>query len=184
MEAYYDINLANEIDAMIKGAPMSKKTKKATIKTPVKELRKGETIEHYNAVLLEDIKSKMELVIEGMEGTRVSLKEDMSNLDRKLTGEIELLKGVAHRHSSGIDMLVVAQNSTSNNIKELALQTVENSQKIETLQGHVVENSKNIKELKEQVGQMEKNLSDKIDAIDTHIDDHEAKPAAIAHSSH
>jgi len=70
MEAYYDINLANEIDAMIKGAPMSKKTKKATIKTPVKDLRKGETIQQHNTRLLKEINAGLNLIIKKMEEIR------------------------------------------------------------------------------------------------------------------
>ena len=167
---------------------MSKKTKKATVRTPVKDLGKGETIEHYNAVLYEDLMSKMELVIEGMEGTRDVLREDMRQLEQRITGEIGLLKTVVHRHSGDLELEATIRRGLSENIKENNLQVLETNKKIDTLQEGVVENTKNIKELKEQVGQMEKKmdgmetrLSEKIDTIGDRLDDHEGKPAAIAH---
>jgi hypothetical protein len=145
---------------------MSKRTKKAAVRTSVKDLKRGETIQHYNAILIEDIKSKMELVIEGMEGTKEVIRKEVKQSEQRVTGEIALLKTVVHRHSGDLEMEATIRRGLSENIKENNLQIVETNKKIETLQ--------------EQIKQMEVRL---IDAINTRIDEHEAKPAAIAHSA-
>ncbi len=121
--------------------------KKATTKTPINKLKKGDEIEHYNAVLLEDIKSKMEFVLEGMDVVKNELKSEMHSLDRKITNEIELLKTVIHKHSSDINWSNNIYKSLNNNIKENNLQITE-------------------------VG---KKLEDKIDKIGERIDDHETR---------
>lgn len=72
---------------------MNAKNKKAKIRTEIKDLNREDTIEHYNAVLLEQIDSKMSTVIEVMEATKTELKRDMNNLEKKLTQDNELIKG-------------------------------------------------------------------------------------------
>ena len=140
-----------------------KKQSKATVKTPIKDLKKGETVEHYNSVLLEDIKSKMELVLEGMDVVKSELKKEMHNLDEKLTGEIELLKTVVHKHSVDIEWETRTYRTITNSIKENNLQIVANSKKMEELDA----------DLKVEMHCIEKNLSEKIDKIGERLDDHE-----------
>lgn len=132
--------------------------KKATIKTPVKDLKGGETIEHYNAVLLEDIRSKMD-------SAKVTLKDEMKNLEERLTQEIELLKTVVHEHSGGIRMESLHLEMIRNNTKENNLQIVATNQKI----GEISSNMQ----------KMEENLANKIDKIGSSIDGHETRITAL-----
>jgi hypothetical protein len=142
-----------------------KKQSKATVKTPVEKLKKSKTIEHYNAVLLEDIKSKMEFVIEGMKSTKDSIKKDVGGLEIKLTQEIELLKSVVHKHSSDIEWEAKTHEMLRNNIKECTLQIVDNNKRIETMQGRLLN----------EINQTETRLSTKIDKIGNRIGDHEGR---------
>jgi hypothetical protein len=142
----------------------SKKSKRSTVRTPFKDLKKEETIQHYNAVLFEDLKSKMELVIEGMETTKDELGREMKGIECRLVKEIELLKSVVHKHSDRFETVGNWYEIFSNRIKENNLQIVE----LRT-------------ELKGDIDRLEKNLSDKIDTIGARLDDHESKPAAVAH---
>ncbi|MBI2975234.1 MAG: hypothetical protein HYY43_06575 [Deltaproteobacteria bacterium] len=75
----------------------------------------------------------MEFVIEDMEGAKSSLKEDMNRLEERFTQEIELLKGVLHKHSDDLDWSSKIREMYGNNIKENNLQIVANNQKIESL---------------------------------------------------
>ena len=76
-----------------------KKPSKVTIKTPIEKLNKNETIEHYNAVLLEDIKSKMELVIEGMEITKESIHKEVSEFRCETNQRFDMIEGIVREHS-------------------------------------------------------------------------------------
>lgn len=69
------------------------KGRRATVKTKIKDLNKPETMEHYNAVLLEDIKGQMQFVVEGMESFRVEVKRDINDLERNLT---LVIRSIAH----------------------------------------------------------------------------------------
>ena len=76
-----------------------KKPSKVTIKTPIEKLNKNEAIEHYNAVLLEDIKSKMELVIEGMEITKESIHKEVSEFRCETNQRFDMIEGIVREHS-------------------------------------------------------------------------------------
>jgi hypothetical protein len=67
-----------------KGVGRRTKDESKPIDTPVGELGEKDTIMHYNAVMLEDLKSKMELVIEFMETVGSELKREIAQLDRKI----------------------------------------------------------------------------------------------------
>ncbi len=147
------------------GLEHMKKQSKATIKTPVKDLNTEETLDHRKVILLEDIQSKMEQVIEGMESTKDSIKKDVGNLEIKLTQEIELLKSVVHKHSNDIEWEVRTHESFRNNLKECNLQITESNKKIETLQSRLLS----------KIGQSETRLSNKIDKIGERFDDYEGR---------
>lgn len=142
-----------------------KKPTKTTVRTPIKDLKEKETIEHYNAVLLEDIKSKMEFVIEGMESTKQSLKNDMNNLQENMTQEMELMKGVMHKYTEDLDIRSLWINNLKNNVKETNLQIVQTNEKIDKFRA----------ELTTTIGTSGTELSAKIDKIGEKIDDNDTR---------
>ena len=73
------------------GFGKSKPMKKATTKTPVKDLKTEETIDHRKVVLLEDIQSKMEQVLEGMESTKETLQKEMGEFRKEVNERFEMV---------------------------------------------------------------------------------------------
>lgn len=80
-------------------------TRKPRLKSPQSGKTKSGTVQHYNAILLEDINSKMELVIEGMEATRTGIQSDMQQMESRLMGKIDLLEAAVTAHSGEINGL-------------------------------------------------------------------------------
>jgi len=62
------------------------------IHTPVKELNEGDTIVHYNAVLIEDLNSKMQLVLECVQ-VMAERMEKLENRMEKLENRMDGLEG-------------------------------------------------------------------------------------------
>ncbi|MFH0799741.1 MAG: hypothetical protein V2A66_06125 [Pseudomonadota bacterium] len=85
-----------------------KRTKRASqkrsssVKTPVARLGKEDTIAHYNAVLIEDLKSGMKQVIEGVEHTRVVLTEKIDSSEQRLSRRLEAVEFAVTKHSGEI----------------------------------------------------------------------------------
>lgn len=69
-------------------APKSKKKLEATIMTPVAELLRSETNVHYNAVLIEEIRSSQKFIIEYVDGAlsafRAEVNARFDALDKRL----------------------------------------------------------------------------------------------------
>lgn len=75
---------------------MSKKkgrAKEARVNTPIGELDQKETLMHYNAVLSEEIRSKLDLVLESVEESR-----------RETNGKIDSLREYVDRRFSTIEL--------------------------------------------------------------------------------
>ena len=72
--------------------PKSKRKSKATIMTPVAELSPNDTIEHYNAVMIEDIRSTVKLLSEGMTTLRSELKGEISSLRTEMNGRFDVVE--------------------------------------------------------------------------------------------
>lgn len=70
-----------------------KKTKDAERRTP----------SHCNAVLLEDIRSKMELVIEGMNTTRSELKCEIGDFRKEVNQRFEIVESAIKHNSEKIE---------------------------------------------------------------------------------
>lgn len=71
----------------------------------VKEKKKKpsiEKVEQYNAVLLEDIRSKMELVIEVVDSTKTELKGEMRSFKENVNDRFDVLETVVKKNSSNI----------------------------------------------------------------------------------
>ncbi len=72
---------------------------KATTMTPINQLNKAETIQHYNAVMIEELKSQFKFVIENMAGVELRLTQRIDALITKNQEEHDCFKLVLHRHS-------------------------------------------------------------------------------------
>ena len=141
------------------------KRKKATVKTQVKDLKGKETIEHYNAVLLEDMKSQMDWVIEGMDSVKHEINDKMAHLDTKITQEVELLKTVIHSHSDELNMLRNVFSGLNNDVKESNLQAAANGRRMDEVCSVV-------KSIRTDILQTENHLSNKIDKIGEKVEVH------------
>ncbi len=76
-----------------------KRQSKATVKTPVKDLKTEETLDHRKVILLEDIQTKMELVIEGMESTKESLTKKIGDFEDRVDQRFDMIECVVREHS-------------------------------------------------------------------------------------
>lgn len=76
-----------------------KKQFNATVKTPIKDLSTEETIEHRKVVLLEDIQSKMERVIEGMESTKETIHKETNEFRNEVNQRFDTIEKVVRQHS-------------------------------------------------------------------------------------
>lgn len=126
------------------------------------------TIEHYNAVLLEEIRSQMELVIEHVDGVESRLQNTIRALDQKMGQEVELLKSVAHEQSSRIEWFQLLWDPFQKQLKEGNLQLAENGKKIERMEG-------NLNSLGEQ-------LLEKVKGKAERVDNHEDRIVALEHA--
>lgn len=83
--------------------------------TPIQNLEQKETMAHYNAVMLEDLHSKMDLLLEGFQanserltavenGLR-SLSEDMIDMERRICSKINRITERCERHDCRLDAL-------------------------------------------------------------------------------
>ncbi len=73
--------------------------KEATIKTPVKDLTAGETLDHRKIILLEDIQAKMELVLEKADSTEASLTAKIDETKNELGWRLAAVEKVVSEHS-------------------------------------------------------------------------------------
>ncbi len=78
------------------------KKSKATIMTPVAELSPSDTIEHYNAVMIEDIQSSVRLVAEGMDTIRVELKSEISSLRTEMNDRFDVVEAAIKCNADNI----------------------------------------------------------------------------------
>lgn len=114
------------------------------MKTPGEPVANNE-IAHYNAVLIEGLHSKMDLVVEGMLSTKKELKRDISEFRCEVNQRFELVELAIKHHSSEIKELKTDVKELKTDVKELKT---------------------DVKELKTSV----KNLEAKVDKLDTKVD--------------
>ena len=74
------------------------------IHTPVKELNEGDTIVHYNAVLIEDLNSKMQLVLECVQVMAERMDKLESRME-KLESRMEKLENRMEKLENRMDGL-------------------------------------------------------------------------------
>lgn len=147
--------------------------RKSPSKSAQSSKTKNGTVEHYNAILLEDIKSKMETVIEGMQATEGRLAAQMNDMKTELKGDIEMLKAVVTTHSGEINDLKAGMSGLTAEVSGLKTE---------------------VQKLDAKIDQVEIRLSDKIEATRTELksemqhangrwDDHETRITTLERAS-
>ena len=152
-----------------KGKGPVKRGKKASVRTPVNKLTGKETIEHYSAVLLGEIRSQLKLVVENAEGSESRLRSDLKTMEGRLGQEVELLKSVIHSHNTKVEIAYDLVNSFDRRLKEGNLQ--------------LAENGKRLTGIEEQLAAMERNLTDKTEAVHDRLDRHDVRITALERCS-
>ena len=126
-----------------------KKESKATVNTPIKDLKGKESIEHYNAVLLEGIDSKMKQVIEGMETTKESLTKKVDEFRDEVNQRFDMIENVVLTHSGQLQNI---EATLADHGKQLA----DHGKQLVELKGDV-------KEIKAAVKHLDEKFTEKID---------------------
>ncbi|MBU4484250.1 hypothetical protein KKA47_02385 [bacterium] len=147
---------------------MKKRTKEATIKTEVKNLSGKETIEHYNAILIESLKSEMKGVIEVVEESEAKSEKR----DR------ELLKEMNQRFGT----VEAALTHHTHEIKGLKSEVIGVQTEIKGLTKKVDENTKKIEENTQAIKTIDVHLSGKIDKFSNVLENHESRIATLEES--
>lgn len=106
---------------------------------------------HYNAILLEDISSKMDQVIEGMENTKHELRAEIGEFREHVDHRFAILEAAVTAHSK-----ILAERGAQLDSHDTKLDHLEKS-----------------------LHQMEDRLSAKIDKIAVRVDDHEGRIVAV-----
>lgn len=79
-----------------------KKKSKATVRTPVEQLQPNETIEHYNAVMIEDIRSIVNTAVEGLNSRMDSLENKIDTLRSEMNARFEIVEAAIKCNAQGI----------------------------------------------------------------------------------
>jgi len=118
--------------------------------------------ENYNAVLLEQLKSQMDLVIEGMHGTKESLTRRMDGFEERVNERFDILEAVVRGHSAELQEI----RSDMSGVKS----------EIHGLKSDMGGMKSEVHGLKSDMKSMEERLSDKIDRIGVN---HEERISAL-----
>ncbi|MBI4367563.1 MAG: hypothetical protein HY543_12175 [Deltaproteobacteria bacterium] len=65
----------------------------------------GEDVVHYHAIVLEEVRSKMDLIAEALAGLRTELKEDIRTLREEFGQRMDTLEMVVRGHSIALQRL-------------------------------------------------------------------------------
>lgn len=75
---------------------------KASIKTPVRDLTNRETVEHYNAVLIEEIKDQMKQVLEAVDTSIGGVRQELHDFRRETGQRFDTIETILRNHSKDI----------------------------------------------------------------------------------
>ena len=102
-----------------------KERQKGLVDTPLEQLGEKETLMHYNAVLMEDIKSKFDLMIEGAESMRVefdqrltAIKADFDSLRIYMDRRFSMLEKALHSLKEDLIELEHRMNSRIDGVSD------------------------------------------------------------------
>ena len=83
---------------------LAMKAKKSPSRKSSKKDQKG-TVEHYNAVLIESLKSDMKMFMEGMEARSISVERELKDFRKDVTGRFGMLELAVTNNSQAIKEL-------------------------------------------------------------------------------
>lgn len=134
---------------------MNTENKKAKIRTEIKNLNKEDTIEHYNAVLIEQILSEVQAVAEKVENSDAKSEERYQLLRKEMNERFEVVEAAIGYHSGEIKGLRTDMQGLKTGVQDLKT----DMQGLKTdMQG-----------LKTELHQVEVRLSNKIDGHESRI---------------
>lgn len=146
----------------------------ATVTTPVSDLKGKEKLAHYNATLMEDIRSAMKQVIESVDSSNGQVRKEMSEFRVEVNGRFEIVEKAIKSTNNKIDS---ANKSLTEKIDSVDKKLTEKIDSVRTeLKGEIAPVRT---ELKTDMKNMETRLSEKIDSIHTRIDDHDVRIGAL-----
>ena len=125
---------------------MSQK-KKAKLRTPVANLNEKDSIEHYNAILIEEIQSSMKAVIETVHLSQEQTNRKFEKIETRMDQNHEDLKVAIAHNSTGIakNGMAIEENTTA--IKQLDSKVDANTKAIKQLDTKVDKNTVAIKQI-------------------------------------
>ena len=139
--------------------------------------------DRYFGILLEEINSKMEVVIESSNTTRVVLEQKLDDQKEWTNGKFNLVEAAITEHSrqiinlstevgenrKAIEKNCKAIEKNHNAINQLETVVVDHGKKIENLGGKVEENLKAINRVEEKVDK----IGNRIEKVETKVETHD-----------
>lgn len=174
---------------MVKGRKKSsaKSRKKVAVRTSVKDLGKNDTLKHYNAVLLEDLHTKMDQVLESVIIFRNELKTEINDFRQEVNGRFAILEGAVKCNAAAIRRNSELIQKNADNIKSMdkrlsgQIANVRTDMKSmdERLSGQIVDVRTDMKSMEARLTNdmksMEVRLTEKIEKNSAKFDDHERR---------
>lgn len=108
---------------------------------------------HYNAVLLEEIRSQMNAVIETVGLTKETLEAKIDGVEKRLTERIEIVEMVVRENSKDIQDIKIAVKENSKDIQGLTTAVKEIKQTLDGVAEKVERHDEEIVFLKSAVSQ-------------------------------
>ncbi len=177
-----------------------KKEPKAMIRTPVKDLKKSDSIEHYNAVLLEDIKSKMEQVIEVTETTKESIHKEMNEFREEVNQRFDMVESVVRAHSGQLQNIEITLAGHGRQLTDHGKQLTDHGKQLTDHGKQLTDHGKQLTDHGKQLTEINKHVTEhdtRFDKLETDVkeikvtvkrldekmsDDHEERIAALEKS--
>ncbi len=111
-------------------------TKRSRIDTPIDELDARETMMHYNAVLMEDLRSKMDLVLENAEDATRGLSQKIDSLRCHMDQRFMLVEKAIRCNKDEIERLRGCMGIVEVKLDRLAKRYDAHEGRIELLEAH------------------------------------------------
>ena len=127
------------------------KKQKATTLTPIDQLNKAETIQHYNAVLIEDLKSQFKMVIERSEGAEERTRQFIEELHTKTQERFDNVDLVLRHHSELFEEMDERFNKVDQRFDRLESRVCGLEKKMDEVVEAVQHHEKEIQEIKRAV---------------------------------
>lgn len=95
------------------------KKRKATVTTPVRELTGNESIEHYNAIMIEEIRSVVRSELEGIHARMDAFENKLESFRIEVNGRFNVVEAAIRCNADAIRELRVDVNRLKNEMTEV-----------------------------------------------------------------